>query len=104
MIKTSPTEAYVKLLQNSHYKKCKQAKWHSMSSCTTIYAGTSTHSSLEQCASKNYRENLQPLQTTVKGLKNHWICFFSCKSTVSVIEQLSLIKHQRLIDAFHALT
>jgi len=28
-------------LQSSHYKKYKQAEWHSMSSCTTIYAGTS---------------------------------------------------------------
>ena len=31
-----------KIVASSHYKKCKQAEWHSMSSCTTIYAGTST--------------------------------------------------------------
>jgi len=32
--------------------------------------------SVEQSASKNYKENLQPLQTRDKGHKNHWICFF----------------------------
>jgi len=62
-----------------------------------------SHSYLEQSASNNYKQNLQPPQITGKGLKNHWIYFFSCGITVSVIKQLNLIKHQNLIDAFHGL-
>jgi len=85
-------------------KKCKQAEWHSMSSAQQYLRELPSHSSLEQSASKNYKEDRQPLQTIGKGPKNHWIFFFSCRITVSVIEQLNLIKHQSLIDDFHALT
>jgi len=39
-----------------------------------------SRSSLGQSASKNYKQNLQPPQTTGKGLKNHWICVSAAQS------------------------
>ena len=39
-----------------------------------------SHSSLEHSASNNYKQNLQPPQTTGEGLNNHWICFSSAES------------------------
>jgi len=62
-----------------------------MSSTQQYMRELPSHSSLEHNASKNYKQNLQPLQTIGKGLNNHWICFFSWSITVSVIKQLSLI-------------
>jgi len=39
-----------------------------------------SHSSLEHSVSKNYKQNLQPPQTTGEGLNNHWICFLAAES------------------------
>ena len=57
-----------------------------MSSTQQYMRELPSHSSLEHNASKNYKQNLQPLKTIGKGLNNHWICFFSWSITVSVIK------------------
>jgi len=44
-----------------------------MSSTQQYMRELPSHSSQEHSASKNYKQNLQPLQTTGKGLNNHWI-------------------------------
>jgi len=46
-----------------------------MSSTQQYMRELPSHSSLEHSASKNYKQNLQPAQTTGEGLNNHWICF-----------------------------
>jgi len=71
-----------------------------MSSAQQYMRELPSHSSLEQSAPKHYKQNLQPPETTSKGLNNHWIYFLSYRITVSVIKQPNL----SLIDAFHALT
>jgi len=63
-----------------------------------------SHSPQSGALQRITRKTFSLCKQQVKGLKITRYFFFSCKITVSVIEQLNLIKHQSLINAFHALT
>jgi len=51
-----------------------------MSSTQQYMAEFPSRSSLDHSASNNFKQNLQPPQTTGKGLNNYWICFLAAES------------------------